>query len=350
MSKKNIANKSEAAEEQIRELRKPLDFDTLEFPIEVIISKYDGEEPWAGEWFVPDYQRNFIWPETMQSMFIESVLLNVPIPHLFVAETSDGRLEIVDGSQRIRTLHSFCNDELELSQLTKLTKLNGFKFSDMTQAEQRKLKNRSLKAIKLSDKADEQIRKDIFNRINRSAELRDSEIRRGAFSGPYYDFVLECSKDALFRKVCPFTAKSTSRREPEEYVTRFLCYKDNYEKFRHDVRAFLDEIIIERNKDFKAKDFARDKTEFEKMLKFANAHLSYGFARFKGANTSARVRFEALSVGIILALRENPNAKPRDLSWLDSKEFADLTRSDGSNSGPRLRARIEFVKNNLLGM
>jgi hypothetical protein len=85
------------------------------------------------------------------------------------------------------------------------------------------------------------------------------------------------------------------------------------------------------------------------MLQFAKAYFPYGFARFKGAKTSARVRFEALSVGTILALRETSTLKPGDLSWLDSDEFADLTRSDGSNSGPRLRARIEFVQKKLLG-
>ena len=68
------------------------------------------------EIFVPDYQREFVWPNDRRSKFIESVLIGLPIPYIFVADVGkgEGRLEIVDGSQRIRTLAAFVGNEFEL--------------------------------------------------------------------------------------------------------------------------------------------------------------------------------------------------------------------------------------------
>ena len=280
LNKKTVSvDRSSAAETQVLENRRSIDYDTLEFPVEVIVSKFNSEEPTEAEWYVPEYQRGFIWSSKFQSVFIESVLLNIPIPYMFVADTEDGRLEIVDGSQRIRTLDVFLRDELQLQGLLKLTKLNGFRFSGMTLAEQRRFKNRSLKIIKLSEKATPEIRAELFHRVNRSAELMESEIRRGSYLGPFYSFVQECSRSKEFLAVCPFSAQRVKRHEPEEYVTRYLVYKDHYKEFKHDVRAFLDTFVIDYNESFTAQQKKTHLQEFKKMVEFAGQYLPYGFAR-----------------------------------------------------------------------
>lgn len=340
-----------SAEKQIVAHRKPIDYDTLEYPIEVIVSKYDDDEPITGDWFIPNYQREYIWIEKLRSRFIESVLLNIPIPFMFLAESEDGRLEIVDGSQRIRTLFMFINDRLRLSDLTVLTELNTFLFSDLTEAEQRKFKQRGLRIIKLSDKADSKIRQDIFNRVNTNSEkLREAEIRRGSFIGPFYEFIQHCSTNKKFLQLSPFSAPRTKRREPEEYLLRYFTYKERYQSFKHEVQTFLDKYVIQMNKSFSQKQRAAEEKEFLAMLAFAEKYLPYGFKRFSSANTSARVRFEALSVGITLALRIQPKLVPKDVSlWLESEEFKLWTTSDASNSSRKLKGRIEFVRDMLLG-
>ena len=104
-----------AAEDEIVAHHKTIDYDTREYPVEVLVQKYltklsDDDN----ELFVPDYQREHTWPPERQSRFIESVLIGLPIPYLFVADVSgkEGRLEIVDGSQRIRTLAAFMENRL----------------------------------------------------------------------------------------------------------------------------------------------------------------------------------------------------------------------------------------------
>ncbi|NET61159.1 MAG: DUF262 domain-containing protein [Symploca sp. SIO2E6] len=136
----------ESAEAEIREKQKPVDYDTKEYPVEILVQKYtDGREDDTNELFIPDYQREIAWDETRQSKFIESVLLGLPIPYIFVADIYDeendlGRLEIVDGTQRIRSLTRFLNNELTLQKLEKLEKLNNFTFADLPLARQRRFK------------------------------------------------------------------------------------------------------------------------------------------------------------------------------------------------------------------
>jgi hypothetical protein len=89
--------------------------------------------------------------------------------------------------------------------------------------------------------------------------------------------------------------------------------------------------------------------EFARMLNFVAQHFPNGFKRV-GYNTVPRIRFEAISVGISLALRQKPELAPGDVSqWLDGKEFIKHTRSDASNSRPKLVNRIHYVRDNLLG-
>ena len=103
-------------ENQIDEQKKSVAFDMREPTIELYVNKYlkdiDKDD---NEIFVPDYQREFVWDIKHQSRFIESLFLGLPVPFIFTAEIKEsGRLEIVDGSQRIRTMAAYLNDELEL--------------------------------------------------------------------------------------------------------------------------------------------------------------------------------------------------------------------------------------------
>ncbi|MEG4438555.1 MULTISPECIES: DUF262 domain-containing protein [unclassified Microcoleus] len=223
----------EAAEVEIREKRKVVDYDTKEYPVEVLVQKYtDGLEEDTNELYIPDYQREMIWPEPLQSKFIESILLGLPIPYIFVAdlrpkqeedEDDLARLEIVDGTQRIRTLDRFLNNELKLCGLEKLKRLNNFKFNDLPLARQRRFNRATIRMIVLTEKADEETRRDLFERINTgSVQLNDMEKRRGISLGPFVNLLEELSKDTKFRKLCPFSDALVLKREPEEFVLRFF--------------------------------------------------------------------------------------------------------------------------------
>lgn len=333
-----------AIEEQIQRESVPYVYDTKEYPVEVIVAKYSKDQI-----FVPHYQRNYVWKREEKSRFIESVFLGVPImPFLVSVSGDDAELEIIDGSQRIRTLEEYCRDGFKLSGLKKLTELNGTTFSELTESRRNKFLLRDFRFHVVTDKADLEIRSDIFNRVNTSAnKLKPSEIRKGAYQGDFYNFIIECSKAELFRKVCPIPESKVSRGEYEELALRFFAYANSYQNFKHDVAPFLDDFLKSKNKGFDKDGMRQD---FDMVMSFAETHFDPPYFARKGRdNATPRVRFEALSVGIYLALKQKPDLQPTDFSWLESKEFKELTTSDASNNQGRLKARIEFVRDCLLG-
>lgn len=334
-----------AIEEQIMHESVPYVYDTKEYPIEVIVAKYTKEQI-----FVPHYQRNFVWKPAEKSRFIESVFLGVPImPFLVSVSGEDAELEIIDGSQRIRTLVEYCNNDLKLTKLQKLTELNGTKFNDLSESRKNKFLLRDFRFHVVTDKATQEIRADIFSRVNTSSnQLKPSEIRKGAYQGEFYNFIIDCSKSELFHKLCPIPNYKANRGEYEELALRFFAYSESYQKFKHDVSPFLDNFLKEHNKN----GFDRDvlSNNFIEMLNFAQTYLEPPYFARKGREkTTPRVRFEALSVGIYLALKQNSSLEPKDLSWIESNEFKNLTTSDASNNQGKLKARIEFVRDCLLG-
>ena len=330
-----------AADSQIREQQSETKYSIRDFTIGYIVLQFK-----ADLFYIPPYQRLFVWTKKHSVDFIESIILGLPIPMMFVAEIDDGSLEVVDGAQRLQTLEKFMDGEIELKNLKILSHLDGFKFDDMSDAQKRKFGTRPLRIVVLEEETSLERRQELFNRVNTgSMKARPSEIRRGDFENPMMAFVIRMSEDPLFVELCPQSQAKLVRREREELVLRFFAYLERYEQFRHDVHPFLDKYVKERSKDF---DEAQLESEFRRMLLFVKNHFPNGFAKTRGANTTPRVRFEALSVGAALALREDPDLDLKDISWIDSSEFVKHTTTHASNSGPKLKGRIEFVRDRML--
>ncbi|WP_323828879.1 DUF262 domain-containing protein [Pseudomonas sichuanensis] len=337
------AEQMELVDDQISNFQSTIAYDTKEYVVEVLIKRFSDRKL-----FIPSYQREFTWPEQKRSKFIESVLMGLPIPFMFGVQCEDGTVELLDGAQRIQTLKQFCDNQLTLKNLERLDLLDGYKFSDLPLAQQNKFLDRPLRMVVLPSSVSLTVRLDMFERINTgSQELKASEIRRGAYSGRFSTFLERCAADDEFNRLCPMSEKSKSRREREELVLRYFAYSDRYQEFKHSVKGFLNEYLIEMNDaNYAEEDLWNN---FQEMLSYVSQSFESGFAKTTTATSTPRVRFEALAIGVNLALRENPGLQAINGTDLtDSKSFQELTTSHGSNSGPRLRARIEFVKNFLL--
>lgn len=329
------------ADRQIKQFQRQIDYDTKDYTIEYLVDKLD-----KGDFFIPLYQRRFIWKDYQRASFIESILLGLPIPFMFFANCETGKMEIIDGAQRMQSLRAFLNGELKLKKLEKLTALNGYRFDELLDAQQRKFKERSLRVVILEESTPDEVRQDLFNRINtKGTPANSSEIRRGSYPGALTSFIEECANNELFIKLCPIPEKRADRYERFELILRFFAYVNNYKEFVHSVYGFLDEFLRNNLDTF---DQAAYKAEFENMLNFVNSYFPFGFAKQRNATFTPRVRFEAISVGVALALRENPSLTVSNVDWLDSQQFQDLTTSDASNNQGKLQGRIEYVRDQLL--
>ncbi|MEA3446099.1 MAG: DUF262 domain-containing protein [Bacteroidota bacterium] len=350
MAKKKSKFSYEQLEEisnQVEEKSRSYDYRTKDYSFEVLESKYGNEEDEDATLYIPDYQREFVWKLDRRSKYIESVLLGVPLTPFLVSEDEYRRFEIIDGSQRIRTLISFYNNEYTLRKLENLDKLNSAKFKDLPKKMQRDIINRDFKII-VVDNVDEEIRQDIFERINTTSEkLTDSEIRKGSYSGKFYDLILALSENPDFSKICPISKFKKKRGETEELILRYFAYIDKYLESKHDVAIFLNDYLEEMNNtDFDKEHY---QNAFESMVTFIKLYFPIGFRKDHSSNSTPRVRFEAIAVGTYLALKENPELENPNLEWLNSEGFKNQTTSDASNNPGRLVSRIEFVRDGLLG-
>lgn len=318
---------------------------------------------------MPDYQRDLVWPPKHQCRFIESILIGLPIPFLFVADAekdddpdSSGRLEIVDGVQRIRTLANFMTGELVLNDLDKLKSLTGFRFFDLSPPRQRRFRRITMRLIELGEGVGEEVRRDLFDRINTgSMGLEAVEVRRGMAPGPFVDLTTELARDPLFRSLTPVSDALAKRFEYEELITRFFAFTDRFEDYGTGpegkvVKDFLLSYVQDMNVVLGKADGTGEarkqamQTEWMHVLDFVNRHVPNGFRKAGGAGKKVpRVRFEAIAVGIALALRTGQNINvDRVREWINCDKFKELLASDAANNRANFRNRIGFVRDMLL--
>ncbi|MBJ2088595.1 DUF262 domain-containing protein [Serratia ureilytica] len=262
-------------EEQIYAKRREVRYDIRDFSVEYIANKYDEGITYGitddderkkitkrrNVIFIPDYQRDFTWDEKRQAKLIESILLGLPIPFIFVAENSDSAWEIVDGSQRIRTIHAFINNKLKLIGLDSLDTANDFYFQDFDESRQGKFLDSALRIIVLSEETTEDNKRDMFERINRGSDLlKPMEKRKGIYTGPFTEFIYSYAENnEKFRNLVKLDKWLEKRQERSELLLRFFALSDdnNYAKgISGGIASFLDRYLERKNEYLKSKSEA----------------------------------------------------------------------------------------------
>lgn len=344
---------SKAIEEQIEQQSLRIKTFTTEYPIEVIVNKYDN-----GTIHVPKYQRNLKWNKNKQSRFIESIFMGLPIPYLFFFQDEEGKLEIVDGSQRIRTIHRYVKDELQLGSLDVIGNLSGTKFSDLTKARQQIFLNQSLLGVVLDRGVGPDTRFEMFDRINTGSEIANmAEIRHGALAGKFMDLIIDNAANEKLKELAPLSEGRESGREYEELVSRFYAYSEGIgPDYRDEPAKYIYNFIKGKNLEYDSNQSALDglKAEFETMLAFVEKQFPYGFKKTLSGSFTPRGRFEAIAIGSHLALEQKPelaDAQPHSLGveeWIGKAEFQEATSANAANNRSRLENRIYFVRDKLL--
>ncbi len=340
----------DAAEAQIVEQSRRIDFYLTEYSVELLAAKMH-----AGDFEVPGYQREFTWEDERKSRFIESIIMGLPIPFLFFWEKPEsGKLEIVDGSQRLRTIEQFILGGFRLGELDGLPLVSNFTFSDLPESRQRKIRNRSIRGIVLNEHADEQARFDMFERINTGSKIANkAEVRRGVLAGQFMSMVIDLASDATFVGMTPMSSKDVKEREREELVTRFFAYGDGLDGYRDRPAEFLFDYTKKMNMHFAAEPNleAAYRGRFRSTMDQVARIFPYGFRRQADGKATPRTRFEAIALGTHFAMEERPVLAQQAIDptqWLESNAFSDVIGSDGANAVARLRSRINFVKNKLM--
>ena len=241
----------------------------------------------------PEYQRRLRWNSVQKSKLIESLLLNIPVPPIFLYESDAARYEVMDGQQRLNAVREFIAGDFSLAGLTVLGPLNGLRYSRCPPRIKRSLDRASLSAIVLllesePEKVDNRItitdiRRFIFDRLNTGGtKLNPQEIRNALNPGVFNKIVIELTRDKIFTEVFdipPYTEtdpneyyENTNRRKNRLYasmgdcqlVLRYFALKDP-DNIRGSVKSMLDRAM-DRRVDEKAGE--KLKKEYRERFRF----------------------------------------------------------------------------------
>lgn len=199
-----------------------------------------------------EFQRKYVWENrtSLKSKLIESVLLKVPIPIIYTAEMDDGKEEVVDGQQRLLTFHTFLNNEFRLNKLEILEDLNGKTYQNLPQEPldlQTLYDNYPIRVIKILKESDENIKFDIFERLNRgSVKLNEQELRNCIYRGTFNDLLKELVYDSTFLSLQKLH-KPHNRMVDAERILRFFAFCDRSErKYKSPLKSFLNKYMKEK--------------------------------------------------------------------------------------------------------
>lgn len=196
----------------------------------------------------PGFQRRERWSPEKQSALIESFLLNVPVPPVYLAEELTGTYTAIDGKQRLRAIADFIYGRLSLRNLDRLTEAEGMRFDSLPSEIVNSFQLRPyLRVVTLLKQTDPMLKYEVFLRLNRGGEaLNAQEIRNVAFRGELNDRIYELSENAFLREQLKIDgAKSAAFREMSdaEYVLRFLTLSERMTTFSGSLVKEMDEFM-----------------------------------------------------------------------------------------------------------
>lgn len=352
-------------ENAISNQRARLSTDRMDISFGELINMYK-----QGELIIkPEYQRLFRWSSYQKTALIESVLLGIPIPPIFVSEDKNGIWELIDGLQRLSTIISFFGD-LDKSLLkieskdevidgentnyinkwylesgSLIEELEGYNVDTLPKKYVLNIKRAVCRVEILRGESNTAMKYELFKRLNSGGSvLTPQEIRNAIYRGRDKKINLlteELSKLPLFKKFVVLSRQKLFEQYDQELVLRFIAYYDNIEKVNSNTESYLDHFMENAvndktfNVDFYRRLFKESLTLLDKNCKenvFRNEYNSFVPAYYEG-----------IMIGIsqnIDKYKENPSLINQKIAQLKSDEEFKRFSGSASNSKSRIRNRL----------
>ena len=241
---------------EIQKYRQEIKSERMDMSFGEIINMYRDKEIIIS----PEYQRAFRWDEQRQSDFIESILLGIPFPSIFVATNPDGKWELIDGLQRVSTVLSFFNelkDEdgnpypkngLKLVEGSMLKGLKDITIDTLPLEYKLQIKRTPCRVEIILKESEFKMRYELFKRLNTGGEgLSRQEIRNCIFRGldsRYSEFVAELAQDSIFREIVNISVSNEEKMYYEELVLRYLTLKNKGTRYsQSNIQDYMDDYL-----------------------------------------------------------------------------------------------------------
>jgi len=347
-----MEEKREKLEKQVEDSRKDIRADRMDMSFGEIMNMYE-----EGELIIsPEFQRAFRWEKSTQTRFIESLILGIPIPPIFVAETKKNIWELVDGLQRLSTVLSFFGklkdkgkNNLILEEASILTELKGFTIDSLPLNYKLLLKRAVCRVEVIRYDSEFDMRYELFNRLNTGGVLLSEQEIRNCIFRPYdnkfNNFIQEQSKKEYFTSIVKIRKEDEQRMYAQELVLRFFTLKNFGTTFDKNIQKHMDDYMLKVSKgeiNFKYK-------EEEKILEHT-CNILRGLQDnvFKLATLNfSTSMYDALMINIALNIGEISKYTSEEL--LDrinrlkkDKDFRKNTNA-ASSSKYRINSKIEIA-------
>jgi uncharacterized protein with ParB-like and HNH nuclease domain len=305
---------------------------------------------------IPEFQRRYVWSRAQASRLIESLIIQCPIPVIYLDQGSEGTLTVVDGNQRLMSVKLFLENGFRLKGLKAYPDLDGSTFAELDPRFQNHIENRTLRCITILKDTHPQIKFDVFERLNTGAvQLNPQELRHGLNFGPLMQEIDNLASDDEWQEFLGI--KNDKRMRGAELILRFFALRFDLARYKKPLAGFLSEFAA-KHKD--KTDLDEWKDEFKKT--YLGVKKLFGKAAFRmldenlkpGSSINSAV-FDAQMVGFSLIQAHGVQIDNVDQSQILSEYYKlqsnpDFNRAITASTSDELlvRTRINLFRDFLV--
>lgn len=283
----------------------------------------------------PDYQRNYVWDNKKASMLIESIILNVPIPVIYVSQEEDDSWSVIDGLQRLYSLKRFFDGKFKLSGLEILSDLNKSDINTLNPKALRMLRNGLLRVIMITHDSNEEIKYDVFMRLNTgSVHLTEQELRNCLYRGNLNKLLREVVQNATWLQLMGLKEPHV-RMADRETALRFLAIwkswnadTETLNDYKGRMKSFLNTFMSD-HKDIKQSESVEWKAIFEETVnKVIQVYGTNAFKRQSLDGTTEKTINRAIIDVIMLSSTQHTLEELMRKKEVIKKNFIEKTNND----------------------
>lgn len=319
-----------------------VDYYGADFPVDVLVKRME-----EGDFIIPGFQRKYVWKDEEASRFIESLLIGLPTPALFVAKDKfSNQYIVIDGQQRLKTLQYFYKESFPDGKIFKLKGVipafNGLSYSSLSLSQRRALANAIIHCIIISENYDSIGIYHLFERLNTTGtSLNPQEIRNAIYHGLFSDLIQELSSHEIWKQL--YKEKEDDRAVDQELILRFLALHYDLDKYKGNMVDFLNNFML-KNQNLDVISKVEIKYIFLNTVQFLKNCI--GEKVFFHNNKFSTTLFESVMVTVARESTENlecEHFKKFYSSLINDKNFWSLSRS-ATTSKQNLLKRLELTR------
>jgi hypothetical protein len=309
----------------------------------------------------PDFQRKDVWKRKQRSELIESILMGIPIPIMYLFETADGRKQVVDGRQRITTIIDYLNNEFSLRDLKILHDLNGSRFRDLDKKLQGIFEDYQLHVYVIQPPTPERVKYDIFDRVNRGGtRLNNQEMRNALYGGKATKLLKDLSESEPFLEATE-RGVSPARMKDQYIILRTLAFLlwrngDLQEirgmeaiEYKSDIDDFLAKVMIAMNGYLEDEVIEDVRSTFLLAMERIHRVLGKDAFRFEPKESGTRrpinmLLFETLTYLFTFEEADNKMVRPLINEWKKKIDKTGGAFRESVDASSNVNARFENVE------